>query len=221
MKVITFYSDSHSTIYNDYFLESFNKYLSHHKLISKKIEQISATGEYESPGFDKVMLEKINLIIENIDLSDDEPFVYADCDVQFFGDLEFEFGDNDILFQNDYFPNNHCAGFFIAKQNQKVLEFFQTVKERFIKLMDGKIHDQTVIYYLFLEGYDGIKKDMLPNDKYWTVAFSTGGKPWDGQIIKVPNSLIVHHANFTVGIKNKLLLLEEVKKIKNNIWHTV
>jgi hypothetical protein len=217
MKIVTFYSDSHLRIYNDYFLESYKKYLSHHRLISKKIEQISPTGEYESTGFDKSMLEKINLVIDNIDLNDPEPFVYSDCDVQFFGDLDFKIGDDDIIFQNDFFPGNHCAGFFIAKQNQKVLDFFLTVKDRFIKLMDGKIHDQIIINNIFFEGYDKIKKSMLPSDKYWTSAFSTNGKPWDGQEIKVPSELIMHHANFTVGIKNKLLLLEEVKKLKNKI----
>jgi hypothetical protein len=215
MKIITFYSDSHLEIYNNYFLESYYKYLSGHKLISKKIEQISPTGEYESLGFDKAMLEKINLVIDNIDLTDSEPLVYADCDIQFFGDLDFEMGNDDIIFQNDFFPNNHCAGFFIAKQNQKVLDFFKTVKDRFIKSMDGKIHDQIIINYLFLEGYDKIKKSMLPSDKYWTVAFSTKGEPWNGQEIKIPDGLIVHHANFTVGIKNKLSLLEEVKILKN------
>ena len=215
MKIITFYSDSHFDMYSRYFLESYNKYLSHHELITKKIEQISPTGEYESPGFDHVMLEKIKLIIENIDLNDDRLLVYADCDVQFFGDFDFEMLDNDILFQNDFFQDNYCAGFLVAKQNQNVLNFFKDVKERFFKSMNGKIHDQTIIYYMFQEKYGGIKKDMLPSNKYWTVAFSTGGNPWDGQKIDVPDELIAHHANFTVGIKNKLLLLEEVKKLKN------
>lgn len=216
MKLITFYSESHIDIYTEYFLKSYNKYLSDYKLISKKIEQISPSGEYESVGFDRVMLEKVNLIIENIDLSDDEPFIYADCDIQFFGDIKYDLNENDIMFQNDYFPDNYCAGFFIAKQNQRVLDFFLRVREKFIKSMDGKVHDQTIIYHLFKDGYDGIKKNMLPTNKYWTVAFSTNGAPWKGQKINLPPDIVVHHANFTVGIKNKILLLEEVKKIKNN-----
>jgi hypothetical protein len=170
------------------------------------------------------MLEKIKLIIDNIDLSDEEPLVYADCDVQFFEDLEFEMGENDILFQNDYSINNYCGGFFIAKQNKEVLNFFITVKEKFIQSMNGKIHDQNIINDLFREGYDKIKKSMLPNEKYWTVAFSTKGELWNGQKIDVPSEIILHHANFTVGINNKLLLLEEVRRIKKvkdlmNSWH--
>jgi hypothetical protein len=214
MKIITFYSDSHLEIYNNYFLDSYNNYLSEHKLISKKIDQISPTGEYESLGFDHTMLEKIKLIIENIDLSEEDLLVYSDCDVQFFGNLDFEIGENDILFQNDYFENNYCAGFFVAKQNERVLDFFKEVQKRFIGSMNGKIHDQTVICSLFSEGYSKIKKEMLPFNKYWTSAFSTNGQPWEGQDLNVPEKIIAHHSNFTVGIKNKILLLEKVKKIK-------
>lgn len=210
MKIITFYSDSHYEMYNDYFLSSYNKHLSEHKLIAKKIEQVSPTGEYESTGFDYAMLEKINLIIENIDVNDGTPFVYSDCDIQFFGNIDVDMGDNDILFQNDF--NSYCAGFFIAKQSKKVLDFFIDVKERFIKSMNGKIHDQVVINLMFSEGYNKIKKDFLPNNKFWTVAFLTNGHHWNGQDVNVPKEIVMHHANFTIGIKNKLNLLKLVKE---------
>lgn len=211
MKIITFYSDSHYNIYNDYFLPSYKNYLSQNKLITKKINQISPTGEYESEGFDNVMVEKINFIIENIDINEKTELVYADCDVQFFKNFSVEMGDNDILFQDDF--NAYCAGFFIAKQTQKVLDFFVDVKEKFIKEKNGKIHDQNIINMMFNEGYNKIKKDFLPNDNFWTVAFSTQGQQWYGQDIEVPKNIVMHHANFTVGIQNKINLLNLVKQI--------
>jgi len=212
MKIITFYSDSHYEIYKDYFLPSYEKYLYNHKLISKKIEQISPTGEYESLGFDYAMLEKINLIIDNIDINDDSILVYADCDTQFFNDIKVDIGDYDILFQNDF--NSNCAGFFIAKQNKIVLDFFIDVKERFIRSMNGTIHDQVIINILLSEGYD-IKNGLLPSNEFWTVAFSTNGHHWKGQDIIVPNEIIMHHANFTLGIESKIKLLKLVKNKKN------
>jgi hypothetical protein len=212
MKLITFYSDSHKDIYENYFLKSYNEHLSNYKLIATKIEQYSPTGQYESEGFDVTVLQKINLIIENIDLSDNETLIYSDCDVQFFGDINYDIGENDIMFQNDYYDNNYCMGFFIAKQNQAVLDFFIKVRDTFIASMDGVIHDQTTVNRLFKDGYDGVKKDMLPSDRYWTVAFSTNGEIWVGQKINLPPNIAVHHANFTYGVKNKILLLEEVKK---------
>jgi hypothetical protein len=209
MKLLTFYSDSHREIFNDYFLPSYQKHLQGYRLIAKHIEQLSPTGEYEAKGFDLTMLEKIDFIIESIDLSG-EPFIYSDCDVQFFGDISHDLGDNDILFQNDYLPQNYCAGFFIAKQNQAVLDFFVRVRDTLLQKMNGVIHDQTVINELLHNGYP-IKSAMLPTDKYWTAAFATGGALWNGQDIEVPASIVMHHANFTIGTQNKIALIEQVK----------
>lgn len=210
MKLLTFYSNSHSEMYARYFLPSYWENLVHHRLIAKQIEQLSVNGEYETPGFDLTMLKKINLIIDNINIKDGEPFTYADCDVQFFGDASYDLGDNDILFQNDFLPNNYCAGFFIAKQNQAVLDFFVTVRDKLMQKMNGVIHDQTVINELLHNGYP-IKAGMLPTDKYWTAAFATNGALWNGQDIAVPAGIVMHHANFTIGIQNKMALLEQVK----------
>jgi len=209
VKLLTFYSESHREMYERYFLASFQKHLTGYELRAKRIEQISPTGEYESKGFDLTMLEKIEMIIKNIDFSG-EPFVYADCDVQFFGDISHDLGDSDIMFQQDYFSDNYCAGFFIAKQNKSVFDFFVKVKETLTASMNGVIHDQAVINRLIRFGYP-INTSMLPSDKYWTAAFATNGAIWDGQDINVPNRIIMHHANFTLGVKNKMALLEQVK----------
>lgn len=213
MKLLTFYSDSHEQMYERYFLESFNKQLSHYKLHAKRIDQISQTGEYESQGFDLTMLQKIEMIISSIDIHE-QPFVYADCDVQFFGDIAYDLGDYDILFQQDYFSDNYCAGFFIAKQSEKVLKFFFDVRSAFVMQMNGTIHDQTIINQMLRSGYP-IKVGMLPIDKYWTAAFATGGSIWSGQDINVPKGIVMHHANFTVGVQNKIDLLEKVKSKLN------
>jgi hypothetical protein len=209
MKLLTFYSDSHFEMYARYFLPSYREHLSHHQLIAKRIEQLSPSGEYQAEGFDLTMLEKIDMIIENIDLSG-EPFIYSDCDVQFFGEISHDLNENEILFQNDYLLNNYCAGFFIAKQSQAVLDFFIKVRETFISKMNGVIHDQTIINELLDVGYP-IKADMLPASKYWTAAFATNGALWNGQQIEVPKEIVMHHANFTIGIENKIALLEQVK----------
>lgn len=214
LKILTFYSDSHVKIYENFFLPSYNQFLINNELISKKINQICTTGDYESNGFDITMIEKLNLIIDNIKVNEDKFLVYTDCDVQFFSNLEFNMGDNDILFQEDGNPYNMCAGFFICKQNVSVLNFFKDVKEILINNLNGKIHDQTIINYLFNSGYDKIKKNSLPSNKYWTVGNSIKGI-WNDKIdFEIPKELIVHHANFTIGIENKIKLLELVKNKK-------
>jgi hypothetical protein len=236
IKLITFYSESHQILYN-YFLESFNKFLSEdYYLLVKKINQLSQTGHYGSRGFDLTMVEKINWIIENIDEYSDEVMVFSDCDVQFFDKLIFNIEDFDILFQNDYsnfdfswFPDGKkgigntsvCAGFFICKQNTIVKNFFIEVRNVLINNINGFLHDQFVINKLLNENYK-IQYGFLNNNLYWTVAFATNGKVWSGEHFEIPNTIIVHHANWTVGLDNKINLLKLVKnkwlmeqKIKN------
>jgi hypothetical protein len=203
-------------MYNRYFLDSFNKYLStKYVLLAKKIPQVCPTGYFQSKGFDLAMLEKIKWIIANIDIADPTPLVYADCDVQFFGDLEFDLGEKDIVFQHDYHAGYCCAGFFICKQNLQVLNFFKQVEQNFKHTMNGIRHDQDVMNDMFKSGYSGVKRGMLPDNKYWTVANGISGNIWVGQDFFVPYEILMHHANFTVGLENKLKLLELVKEKVN------
>jgi hypothetical protein len=229
MKIITFYSDTHKTIY-DFFTESYDKYLSeNHTLISKKIDQISQSGEYNSNGFGETMVVKLDIIIENLDTSDDNLMVYSDSDVQFFGDIKVELGEYDILFIHDYdnhfqyawlpgepykigkYPN-YCAGFFICKQSEKVKKFFEYIRETLLYYISiGKnTHDQIVMNKIINDGYD-INHGILDSQKYWTAAFSTNGQPWDYQDIIVPKSILVHHANFTYGVERKIALMNLVR----------
>jgi len=218
LKILTFYSDSHYKMFNDFFISSYDKYLSKYELIVKKINQISPTGEYESFGFDTTMVEKLNLIIENIDINDGRFLMYSDCDVQFFSDLDFDLGDNDICFQQDGSVKNLCAGFFITKQNNSVLSFFIEVRQMLLDSLDGKIHDQKIINKLLNSGYDKIKVGVLPYDRYWTVAYGINNKMWHEDLdFEIPNTIISHHANFTVGVENKIKLLKLVKEKYENI----
>jgi hypothetical protein len=84
--------------------------------------------------------------------------------------------------------------------------------------MDGKIDDQAIVNNLL--NNKSLNLDLafgtLPHDKYWTIAFSTNGVVWDGQEVTCPNTVIAHHANFTIGMKNKINLMNTIKKIINN-----
>ena len=217
-KIITFYSDSHKILYEDYFLNSYNKYLSKDfTLFEKKIDQLSPTGDFASIGFDKTMMEKILWILENIDINDNNYLVFADCDIQFFKNLEFDLSSHDILFQSDFYENNYCAGFFICKQNERVFNFFKLVYDVFNSNMNGKIDDQAVINNLLNNNLElDLKFGLLPSNKYWTVGFSTGGIVWIGQDIVCPDEIIVHHANFTIGVNNKIELMNKVREKKLN-----
>lgn len=213
-KILTFYSDTHKILYEDYFLKSYEKHLSKDfKLLVKKVDQISTSGDFASFGFDLTMMEKIKWILENIDIEDDAYLVFADCDIQFFGNLEFDLESFDILFQHDFYDRNYCAGFFICKQNEKVLNFFKMVYEEFKNSMNGKIDDQYVVNNILNNKSLDLRFGMLPSEKYWTVAFSTNGTVWNNQKVTCPDTVIMHHANFTIGVANKILLMDIVKNL--------
>jgi hypothetical protein len=203
MKLITCYSDSHESMFDKYFLPSFNSHLSNYELKVKKLKQISSTGNYGSRDFNLTCKEKIRWILENFEIDSKEEVVYSDCDVQFFGKLDYFLGNNDILFQYDY--NRYCTGFFIFKQTKTVLDFLLSVE----KMTSSGMDDETAS--------DGILKNhkivcgILPKEKYWTIGSITKGNVWTGQKFDCPKEIIMHHANWTVGIPNKLLLLEIVK----------
>ena len=229
IKLITFYSESHKEVYN-FFLNSFTEHLlPKYELKTKLIQQISKTGDFFSEGFGLTMVKKLDWILENIDENSNEVMVFSDCDVQFFGDLIFDLKENDILFQydgtffdNSWYPDgatgitkhpNCCAGFFICKQNKKIKKFFLDIKSVLLKNMNETLHDQIVMNKLLSTGYD-IKFDILDPVLYWTVGFLTNACVWSNQEIIVPKSIIMHHANFTIGIKNKIRLLNTVKQLK-------
>lgn len=208
-KLITFYSDTHIDIYEKHFLETYEEVMSDkYKLISKKINQVSPTGEYNSKGFDLAMMEKVDLIIENIDPNDNDIIIYSDCDVVFFKKIEFEMYDKDILFQTNYYEGAPCAGFFVARQSDKLLNFFKFFREEYRKMMNGQIDDQGALEIVLKREHVPINFGFLTPTQSYNTAFSTKGTLWKGQTIEIPVGISNFHANWTVGTKNKMNLLE-------------
>lgn len=212
MKILTIYSDTHQQLYNDFFIKSINKFMPKANVISKKIQQMGS-GEYESEGFDLTMFEKIKFIIDCIDTNDNELMCYSDCDVQFFGEPNFnaDLFENDISFQMDN-ENTYCAGFFIFRQTEKVRQFFQQVLKEFQLRLNGKIHDQIIINILIRNNQTfGLSIGKLNDSKYWTIANEVGGV-WKGDNkFEIPKDIIVHHANWVIGVANKISLMELVR----------
>lgn len=219
MKILTFYSDTHKYLYKDFFLKSFDEHLSDHKLIAKYIDQLSPSGNYGSDGFGETMMEKITHIIDNINIEDNEPMVFADCDIQFFDDIKEDLGDYDIKFQDDV--SCICAGFFICKQNERVLDFFKLVLSMLNSNMtDGKMRkgldDQVIINSIIKQNNTDLKTGLLPRNKYFTIASVNGTKRWNGETnFEVPGEIVIHHANNMDTIYNKEKLMRLVKRYVN------
>ena len=205
------YSPSHKILFDEYFFKSFP----HHEfnLHIQLDEQKCPSGNYHSQGYAESCLLKVKMLINACKNNMNSYFVFSDIDVQFFGNIKDilieELGDYDIACQSD----NHvyCAGFFICKCNKKTLALFEAMAndlECNLNNLDMDCQHMLNKYIPIL----GINAKYLSN-KFITVGNIMSGV-WDenrGEII-FPKDILMHHANFTIGVPNKIKLLEMVRK---------
>ena len=173
-------------------------------------------GEWDEDWM-KTMRRKVQYIIDYLDeIKDGELMVHADIDIVFYqpfkSDLEKLMKDsgNDIMFQND--GPVLCMGFFVVKKNEKTVNLFNKVYEK----MGEYAHDQEAMNALISK--TDVKYDRLP-PRYYSFGALNGHRRWDESCkdIVVPKDIIIHHANWTEGIDNKLKLISQVKHKVNNL----
>jgi hypothetical protein len=210
MKIYTFFTDTHK-IFLDTFIESF-PFEENFDLEIKYFPQECNKGVFESDGWDRTMKKKIEYILYSLEQTNDgDIFIHSDIDIQFFSNIKedllsyLSIKEVDILFQRDDFRKNSeiCMGFFVCKSNERTKSFFKYVYDNLNNYKNDQIAVNNLIHSF------PIKYDLLP-EKYYTVGLRNG--LWNGQEnIIVPEDILLHHANFTIGIQNKLNLLKLVK----------
>ena len=200
MKIYTIYTPSHSVLYNNYFLKTLpNEF----QIISKEIPQECETGEFYKEGWDKTCYRKVEFFIQACEENMGSHFIYSDVDIQFFGDIKDvligEIGDFDIACQNDTGPY-YCSGFFICNANNRTLNMFNMMKKNYNKEDQTSLNEQIHL----------VRSKFLSR-RFFTIAHSTNSV-WNGQDFYLPNDILMHHANWTAGIDNKIRLLDLVRK---------
>ncbi len=208
MKLYTFYSDSHKQIYEDYFLKSFND-CGLNKSFDLDVTRTKQHGNgiYGTPGFNESTRDKVKILQRATKENYGKHFVFSDCDVQFFGDfkediLGYTSDELDIVFQDDC--GLLCSGFFIAKGSEKLENFFNLIHER----TPHYEHDQ----YAINDHRNQINHSGLPTDKYFNIASVSQCQHWqEGREYNLPKNILVHHANWTIGIHNKIKMMRYVR----------
>lgn len=198
-RLMTFYSDSHKILYEQYFKPSV-EYFNEYELVSYQAEQFGS-GSFMEKGWKESMGKKIDFIIDMINDCWGDYFVFADADVIFFRKtvdyLLNQVKDVDAAFQED--ANKMCAGFFIMKCNESTLRFMTTVKD----LYGIYPEDQTAMQH----HVSMIKHRLLPKDIF-NISHINGNKVWDCDYsLKIPSSIRVFHGNWTIGIDNKIRIM--------------
>ena len=214
MKIYTFYTPSHEVFLNEWFIPSLKNTNQDFELVVRKFDQKCSTGNFMDEGWNDTMSDKIDYILYSIDdTPEGEYFIHADCDIQFFKDIKqnlqtVHYEMFDISAQSDM--GSACCGFMIIRSNTKTKKLFQDIKT----LIKKKIfpNDQIALNAIY-KNYD-VSLSLL-GYQYFSVWMSNGGKVWHGEELSdIPDNLILHHANFSVGIQDKINLMNIVKNVQ-------
>jgi hypothetical protein len=221
MDLYTFYTPSHYPLYEK-LEKSISRLNSSINLIVEIFDQECSSGEYMTEGWSKTMKKKVDLILKAIDKGD--VFIHSDCDIIFLqdpgGEILKELGSYDLAFQSDYITGReiwYCMGFFICRPSPKVRELFLKVYEN-IDHFDG--NDQLSLNNILSTyknpnppGFGDVKYKLL-SERFYTYGQSGDDIRWEGQSFNLPSDLITFHANWTVGVDRKVLLIDYVLKEK-------
>jgi hypothetical protein len=220
MKIYTAYSESHEK-----FLPWFNTIkdvdpdieISHYKL-----PQDCETAEFKHSGWNQVTGKKLQRMVEIFDEdSSDDSFIFSDIDVQFFSSVSKlsskALKNHDIVFQNDYY-GFECTGFFYCKKTketkrmfEKALEIIKTYGDQSV---DGPGGDQEAIQTSLKIHNSTVRRAFLP-PQFFT--FGMFYDHWKGQAsFPLPKGIVMHHANWVIGVDNKIKLLQAVRNNYNN-----
>ncbi len=217
IKLYALYTPSHEILKNSYFLPSLQDDF---EIIFRFAEQTCPSAQFMSQGWTDTTIRKVDLIIDAIKENWDSWFIFSDVDIQFFAPIEDIITklmqDKDIVMQRNNPAGDLCTGFFACRGNEKTLRLWTDVK----KLMQkDKINsDQNSFNRCIKKNskknpYD-VTWEYLPNIFFGggTLTGKTGYLWLPGRSLPVPTGIVMHHANWTKGIKNKIAQLEYVRK---------
>lgn len=208
MKIYTFYTDSHDILLNKYFLPTVPDEF---EVIVEKFPQDCESGNFMQSGWFDTMTKKVNYVLKSIEECWGGEFIHADCDVQFFKpfkkDILSQLDDCDVAAQQDE-KNELCCGFFICKANKRTKNLFEEVK----RLMSNKTNDQVVLNSI----KNNYVKSKTLDHRYFSVVQYLQKEyiPLWTPEIKIDifdKNIIMHHANWTIGVENKIKLLDTVR----------
>lgn len=202
MKIYTFYSDSHKSLYN-LFLESISKTNPNLEIETDILPQ-EGSGSFMEEGWEKTMTGKVDQIIKACRRG--EIFIHSDSDVVFLKNIEDrileELGDFDIAFQDDG-AVGVCMGFFICRPTSTVISLFEEVKSI---LSEFQGHDQNALNSI-------ISKYPVKYKRLSPLFFNYGQLGlgvWKGEEFEVNPEIYLLHANWVIGVENKISLINYV-----------
>jgi len=204
MRMYTMFTESHRQMMYDYFLPSLipNEYL----LTIKQFPQLGS-GHFMSPGFVETVTLTFDILVDAIDENYGGCFVFSDCDIQFFGPTKSilleAIADCDLAAQMDG-QNIICTGFFVCRASDKMRQVFLECAE-WLSTRTHRVGDQDAVNC----HRSKFTWKLLDSQQFWCPRRRWRGR---GEKLDVPHNILMHHANWTIGIPNKIDMLKQVNQ---------
>lgn len=206
MQLYCYHTPSHDYLFERFFLPTLKDEFEVVNLRDSKQWCISAT--FRRSGWRHTQCQKLRTWIAALNAS--EIFIGADVDIQWFRNTKEAFfqalGDNDLAVQT-YPDGSICSGLFICRSNDATKKMWNSILTALERGDDNG--EQSLLISHLLHG--DVSWGALPPNEFWSpsIRYTTLD-----QII-VPAEILLHHATFTKGIKNKIEQLEYVRKCFN------
>lgn len=214
LQVHTFFTPSHQILFDDWLNYSAKTHgIQIYPFLN--FDQLCTTGSFGDDGWRATQLKKVENYISIFENNNDsEIIVGTDADVQFIRPCEnqlIEFlGNYDISFQENV-GGKICSGFFVARCNSNVIDFFKKVsnslKNEISKSSEGG-GEQYEMWKLIESGNHSANIGMLPKNEIW----NPRTKYTELSELVIPDNMLVHHANWTHGLDNKIKQLAYVRE---------
>ncbi len=199
MKMVLFYTPSHEPLAQRLLDSCVGEY----RITAARGEQLGS-GAYHQRHSRATMLEKLKVVRREAG----EDFLLADADIVFLKpsleQIRKEWERFDCLFQ---FDRSYCAGFFVMRSNAACLGLLDRCIAEVQCDLQNDAHDEQMILNRLLPS-SGVRYGKLSR-LFANPCTLTGGK-WNGQELEVPPETIAFHANWTVGVENKIKLIDMV-----------
>jgi hypothetical protein len=183
----------------------------HLPLHIEPLDQLSATGALESPGYRETIIQKLERLWDYCaHLPNGTMVLVSDCDIQFFrpfaANLASHLDDCDIVFQtNRVRPELKLnGGFYCLRLKPCTRSLLDTV----IQITPGFRHDESAYNWLLRRTGFPIRFRLLPPEDYWT-HMSTGIPGFNANL--APLQAYMHHANNTGDVPARLEALAAVR----------
>jgi len=207
MKILTVSSPGYRQL-TDVFMRSVRHEPGHSLILALTDDLGGEISQYGTAEFNRICKQKLEIIIDTLKrMPTGEVLLYCDPDVVLWGAPSwFEnaliHSKTDLMTQQDP-GSGHCMGFIAMRATRPVIDLLADV----LSGTNSKTSDQES-FNIQVRRNSSVKLSYFPtNEVFCYGAFI--GNMWTGQEFNFPDTMQAFHANFTIGLSNKILLTEK------------